>query len=90
MTLDELITEMRDKDIRIFDDGNAFKLHAPKGILTPQLLEVITAYQGELLYLVRLGDVRVCPARWEHRPQWRYSQLAHKFVCRACRGEEAA
>jgi TubC N-terminal docking domain len=90
LTLDELVTKLRDSDVRIFDDDHAFKLQAPKGVLTPQLLEIITSYSADLLYLVRLGDVRVCPARWEHRPQWRYSPAAHAFVCRACRHEEAS
>jgi hypothetical protein len=90
MTFEELITELRDKDVRIYDDGNAFKLQAPKGVLTPKLVEIITSYSADLLYLVRLGDVRVCPARAEHRPLWRYSSMAHAFVCAACRQEETA
>ena len=49
-----------------------------------------TYYSADLQYLVRLGDVRVCPARWEHKPVWKYSQQARTFVCRACRKESAA
>jgi TubC N-terminal docking domain len=90
MTLDELVAELRDKDVRIFDEGSTFRLQAPKGVLTPQLLEVFTSYQGELLYLVRMGDVRVCPERTEHRPQWRYSSAARMFICCVCRHEVAA
>ncbi len=90
MTLDELVAELRDKDVRIFDEGNTFRLQAPKGVLTPQLLEVFTSYQAELLYLVRMGDVRVCPERIEHRPHWSYSSSARMFICRACRHEDAA
>ncbi len=90
MTFEQLITELRDKQVRIYDDGNAFKLHAPKGVLTPSLLEVITSYSSDLLYLVRLGDVRVCPDRIEHRPSWRYSSTIHSFICATCRKEEAA
>jgi len=90
MTLDELVDELRNKYVRIFDEGNAFRLQAPTGVLTPQLLEMFTSYQAELLYLVRMGDVRVCPERSEHRPHWRYSTTSHMFVCRICRHEEAA
>lgn len=90
MTFEELITKLRDDHVQIFDDGSGFRLKAPKGVLTPSLLEVITSYKGELLYLVRMGDVRVCPDRWEHRPHWRYSQLAQSFICCACRQETAA
>ena len=90
MTIDELVELLRDQNVRIYDEGNAFRLSAPKGVLTSQLLEVITGYQADLLYLVRLGDVRVCPARAEHRPQWRYAPEARVFVCCACRNEVAA
>ena len=68
MTLDKLITHLREQEVHIFDDGTALKLQAPKGIITPQLLEVVTLYSADIQYLVRLGDARVCPARWEHRP----------------------
>lgn len=87
MTLDELVTELRDQHVHLFDDGDAFRLQARKGVLTPQLLEVVTAHSAELLYLIRLGDVRVCPSRWEHRPSWRYSSAAKAFLCCACRKE---
>ncbi len=90
MTLDELITYLRAQKVQIFDDGKALKLRASKDVITPQLLETITLYSADLQYLVRLGDVRVCPTRWEHRPEWKYSQMAHTFVCRACRKEVAA
>lgn len=90
MTLDELVSELRDQNVRIYDEGNAFRLNAPKGVLTPQLLELITSYSPDLLYLLRIGDVRVCPDRWEHRPYWRYSPAAQRFVCCACRQEIAA
>lgn len=90
MTLNELVDELRDKNVRIFDEGSAFRLQAPNGVLTPQLLEVFTSYQADMLYLVRMGDVRVCPDRSEHRPHWRYSATSRMFVCRACRHEEAA
>ncbi len=90
MTFDELITYLREQDIQIFDDGEALKLRAPKGVITPQLLETITLYSADIQYLVRLGDVRVCPTRREHRPVWRYSQKARTFICSACRNEVAA
>ncbi len=90
MTLDKLITHLREQEVHIFDDGTALKLQAPKGIITPQLLEEVTLYSADIQYLVRLGDARVCPDRWEHRPLWRYSQMAHTFICRACRKEIAA
>lgn len=90
MTLDELVAELRNREVCIFDDEKSFRLRAPKGIITPQLLEIITSYAAELLYLVRLGDVRVCPSRWEHRPHWRYSAAAQCFVCRVCRHEAQA
>ena len=90
MTIDELVIELRNRDVKIFDEGHAFKLNAPQGTITPQLLEVITCYSAELLYLVRIGDVRVCPSRWEHRPHWRYSPSAEIFVCSACRHETNA
>ena len=90
MTIHELVTELRDRDVKIFDEGHALKLNAPRGIITPQLLELITCYSAELLYLVRIGDVRVCPSRWEHRPRWRYSPSAQQFVCCACRQETTA
>ena len=90
MTIDELVIELRDRNVKIFDEGHSFKLNAPKGTITPQLLEVITGYAAELLYLIRIGDVRVCPSRWEHRPQWRYSPSAQIFVCRECRQETSA
>jgi hypothetical protein len=85
MTFDELLTELRDKDVRIFDDGNGFKLQAPRAILTPPFLDLISFYKGELLYIVRMGDVRVCPSRWEHRPMWRYVPASQTFICEACR-----
>lgn len=87
MTLDELVMTLRDQGVHLFDDGNAFRLQARKGVLTPQLVEIITAYSAELLYLIRLGDVRVCPSRWEHRPSWCYSPTAKAFLCCACRKE---
>lgn len=87
MTLDELMNELREQDVHLYDDGDAFRLQARKGILTPQLLEVITGYSADLLYLLRLGDVRLCPSRWEHRPSWRYSPQAKAFLCCACRKE---
>ncbi|MBA2679988.1 MAG: hypothetical protein H0U76_16530 [Ktedonobacteraceae bacterium] len=90
MTFEQLILELRDKQVRIYDDKNAIKLQAPKGVLTPGLLEIITSYSADLLYLVRLGDVRVCPDKIEHRPSWRYSSAARSFVCATCRKEEAA
>ena len=90
MTLDELVNELRNKNVCVFDEGNAFRLQAPTGVLTPQLLEVFMSYQAELLYLVRMGDVRVCPERSEHRPHWRYSAASRMFVCRICRHEDAA
>ena len=79
MTLDELITHLRERKIHIFDDGIALKLQAPRGVITPQLLEEVTLYSADIQYLVRLGDARVCPDRWEHT-----------FICRACRKETAA
>jgi hypothetical protein len=90
MTFEELVAELREKNVHVYDEGNSFRLQAPKGVLTPHLLEMVTAYTGELLYLVRLGDVRVCPAKSEHRPVWRYSAAAHAFICGACRNEESA
>jgi hypothetical protein len=90
MSFEELIIELREKNVQVYDEGNAFHLQAPKGILTAQLLEWINAYTGELLYLVRLGDVRVCPARDEHQRAWRYSSSDHAFVCAACRREDTA
>jgi len=90
MTLDELITYLREQEVQIFDDGKALKLRAPKGIITPQLLETVTLYSADVQYLVRLGDVRVCPTRWDHRPAWKYSHMAHTFICGACRKEVAA
>ncbi|HEY4388951.1 MAG TPA: hypothetical protein VGN34_31260 [Ktedonobacteraceae bacterium] len=90
MSFEELIIELREKNVRIYDEGNAFRLQAPKGVLTAKLLGLINTYTGELLYLVRLGDVRVCPARREHRPAWRYSSSAHAFICAACRHEDSA
>jgi hypothetical protein len=32
MTLDELITQLREQEVQIFDDGKALKLHALKGL----------------------------------------------------------
>ena len=90
MTFDELVTFLREREVQIFDDGKALKLRAPKGVITPQLLETITLYSADVQYLVRLGDTRVCPTRQEHRPAWKYSQLAHTFICCACRNEVAA
>lgn len=90
MTFEELVTNLREKNVRVFEDGSGFKLQAPVGILTPQFLELITSYKGELLYLVRMGDVRVCPDRFQHRPSWRYSPAAQSFVCSECRHEVAA
>ncbi len=90
MSFEELVVELREKRVHVYDEGNAFRLQAPKGVLTPQLLEIITSYTGELLYLIRLGDVRVCPARSEHRPTWRYSSAAHAFLCAVCRHEDSA
>ncbi len=90
MTFDELIVNLREQEVQIFDDDKALKLCAPKGVITPQLLEIVTLYSADLQYLVRLGDVRVCPTRWKHRPEWKYSQMAHTFVCRACRKEVVA
>jgi hypothetical protein len=87
MTLDELVITLRDQNVHLFDDGDAFRVQARKGVLTPQLLEVVTAHSAELLYLIRLGDVRVCPSRWEHRPSWRYSPTAKAFLCCDCRKE---
>lgn len=88
MTLDELVAELRARDVQIYDEGDAFRLRAPKGVLTPELLDVVTTYKGELLYLVRMGDVRVCPDREEHRPFWRYIGESRSFVCDACRRKE--
>ncbi|GAC1357768.1 MAG: hypothetical protein NVS2B12_04080 [Ktedonobacteraceae bacterium] len=90
MTFEQMVTELRDQKVRIYDEGDAFKLQAPKGVLTPGLLEIIKSYSADLLYLVRMGDVRVCPERVEHRPSWRYSSNAHSFICAACRKDEAA
>jgi hypothetical protein len=90
MTFEELVSDLRDTDVRIYDDGNALRLRAPRGVITPQLLEIITSYAADLLYLVRLGDVRVCPARMEHRPHWRYSSAAHAVLCAVCRKEDTA
>lgn len=87
MTFDELVTELRNKDVHVFDEGSAFRLQAPKGTLTAQILESISSYSAELMYLVRMGDVRLCTARKEHRPSWRYSRGARIFICGACRHE---
>jgi len=89
MNFEQLVVELREKNVRVYDEGNAFRLQAPRGVLTAKLLELITSYTGELLYLVRLGDVRVCPARSEHRPMWRYSAATGAFVCAACRHEDS-
>ena len=90
MTFDELVSYLRAKHVKIYDEGSTFRLQAPRGILTPQILEMITQYSADLLYLVRIGDVRVCPQREEHRPGWHYSQAAHAVLCRICRKEEQA
>ena len=90
MTFDELVSYLRAKSVKIYDEGDKFRLQAPQGIISPQILEMITQYSADLLYLVRLGDVRVCPERAAHRDSWRYSQAAHAFVCNTCRKEEMA
>ncbi|HCI79697.1 MAG TPA: hypothetical protein DHW02_08405 [Ktedonobacter sp.] len=90
MTFDELVSYLRAKGVKIYDEGDKFRLQAPQGIISPQILEIITQYSADLLYLVRLGDVRVCPERTAHRDSWRYSQAAHAFVCKMCRKEEKA
>jgi hypothetical protein len=88
MTFDELLSYLRAKDVKMYDEGNKLRLHAPLGILSPSMLEMITQYSADLRYLVRLGDVRVCPERTTHRPSgWRYSQAAHTIVCQVCRKE---
>lgn len=90
MTFDELVSYLRAKGVKIYDEGTKFRLQAPLGILSPEVLEMITQYSADLLYLVRLGDVRVCPERLAHRDGWRYSQAAHAFVCEICRKEVIA
>jgi hypothetical protein len=90
MTIHELVIILRNKNIHLYDDGDTFKVQAPEGTLTSLLADAITTYRSELLYLVKMSDVRVCPVRWEHRPQWGYSRIAQSFICYACRGEPAA
>ena len=91
MTFDELISYLRAKGVKMYDEGNKLRLHAPLGILSPPVLEMITQHSADLRYLVRLGDVRVCPDRATHRTTgWRYSQAAHTVVCQVCRKEVEA
>ena len=49
MNVSELITELCDRGVHLWSDRNRLKIHAPKGILTPQIKADLAARKQEIL-----------------------------------------
>ena len=52
MTVCELLSETRRLAIVLHVEGNQLRVRAPKGVLTPELQEIMAAHKGELLRLL--------------------------------------
>ena len=56
MTTKQLLTELRDRDIRLWREDDQLKFSAPTGALTPELRAQIGSHREELLELLRGAD----------------------------------
>jgi amino acid adenylation domain-containing protein len=53
VTVTVLLEQLRQRDIRVWDDGDRLRVNAPAGALTPELQHELTARRAELLALLR-------------------------------------
>lgn len=49
MNLADLLKQLRERDVRVWADGDRLRMSAPKGALTPELRRSITRLKAELL-----------------------------------------
>ncbi len=52
MNLDELLTELSQRGVKLWAEGNQLRIRAPKGALTPELRDTLTARKADVLSLL--------------------------------------
>lgn len=56
MSTEQLLTELRTLDIRLFVEGDRLRCSAPKGSLTSELEQRIAAHKPELIRALRASN----------------------------------
>lgn len=62
MNTSELITTLKNKGIQLWADGDKLRINAPKGTLTAQLKDRVTAYKADILESLRNQSGETCSA----------------------------
>ncbi len=80
MTLDELLTQVRERRLILLQHGS---LWAPNTHVPMVTRQAIREYKGELLRLLTQADVRVCPNQNWHKAYWKHVGQG-RYVCEVC------
>ncbi|MFB8795998.1 MAG: condensation domain-containing protein [Microcoleus sp.] len=53
MKFNQFVDELSQRGVKLWAEGNQLRVRAPKGVLTPELRDLLTEYKAELLALVQ-------------------------------------
>ncbi len=56
MSCEAILSELRSRHIRLWEDGGRLRLSAPKGAMTPELEDALSSYKSELLGLLKSAN----------------------------------
>ena len=59
MILQELLTELSQRDVKLWADGDQLRIRAPKDALTSELRDVLAKRKAEILLLVRSNNLAI-------------------------------
>jgi hypothetical protein len=82
ITLDEALQLAQQRRIVLIAMARSVKLWSPGQRIPSALRLVIKANNKEVLKMLDIGDIAVCPAPYLHRPAWSY--FAGHYICDIC------
>ncbi len=91
-TVERLLDELSNLDVAIIPCGDRIKINAPKGVLTPELIDRIRRNKSEILADKKTHTNKISPEKDRHHRHHRHSggRLDHEIVTHGWDPETAA
>lgn len=58
MNLNHFLAELAEQNVKLWVEADQLRIRAPKGVLTPQLRDLLTVHKAELILLLSQSDIR--------------------------------
>ena len=78
MNVAQLLSDLRDRDVTLWAEGDRLRYRAPKDVLTPAQLDSIKKHKTDILEILRTdaGEDGTCALSYGQRALWFLYQLA--------------